>query len=127
MNSFNHYAFGAVGDWMYRTIAGIRLDEMAPGAKHVWIAPRPGGGLTRAKASLETPYGPLVSSWRLEDRRFVLDVTIPPNTTADVSLVNTTPDRVREDGRAVGGARQNGQDVVVTVGSGTYEFTVERP
>ena len=127
MNSFNHYAFGAVGDWMYRTIAGIRLDAAAPGAKHVWIAPRPGGGLTHAKASLETLYGPLVSSWRLEDRRFVLDVTIPPNTTADVSLASTTPDHVREDGRAVGGARQNGQDVVVTVGSGTYEFTVERP
>jgi alpha-L-rhamnosidase len=127
MNSFNHYAFGAVGDWMYRTIAGIRLDAAAPGAKHVWIAPRPGGGLTYAKASLETLYGPLVSSWRLEDRRFVLDVTIPPNTTADVSLASTTPDHVREDGRAVGGARQNGQDVVVTVGSGTYEFTVERP
>jgi alpha-L-rhamnosidase len=107
MNSFNHYAFGAVGDWMYGTIAGIRLDPAAPGAKHVWIAPRPGGGLTRAKASLETPYGTLVSSWRLDSGggRFMLTVTVPPNTTADVTLPGTT--------------------VPVTVGSGTYEFTKE--
>ena len=50
MNSFNHYAYGAVGDWMYRVMAGIDIDEAAPGYKHVIIAPRPGGGFTSVSA-----------------------------------------------------------------------------
>ena len=124
MNSFNHYAFGAVGDWMYRTIGGISLDAGAPGAKHVRIAPRPGGGLTHARASLETAYGTLASSWQLDSQRFLLTVTIPPNTSADVTLPGATVDRVREGGRAVTGAKPRGEDVIVTVGSGTYAFTV---
>ena len=124
MNSFNHYAFGAVGDWMYRTIGGIELDS--PGAKKVRIAPHPGGGLTHARASLETPYGTLASSWRLDDQRFVLDVTVPPNTSADVTLWGTTVQHVRESGLAPSGAAQRGADVVVTVGSGNYTFSVSR-
>jgi alpha-L-rhamnosidase len=130
MNSFNHYAFGAVGDWMYRTIGGISLDSRTPGGKTVRIAPRPGGGLSHARASLETPYGTVVSSWRLDAQRFVLDVTVPPNAAADVTLWGTTVAHVQERGRPVRGApdvhdvQQRGRDVVVTVGSGEYEFTV---
>ena len=129
MNSFNHYAFGAVGAWMYRTIGGIELDPDTPGAKRVRIAPRPGGGLTRARTSLETPYGTLASSWRLEPQRFALDVTVPVNTTADVVLRNSTVAEIREGGRALRGlagirdVHQDGADVVVTVGSGQYAFT----
>ncbi len=132
MNSFNHYAFGAVGDWMYRTIAGIGLDPQNPGGKRVRIAPRPGGGLTHARASLETPYGTLASSWKLEPQSFALDVTVPPNTVADVTLWGTTIDRIREAGRTlsgvpgVRGVQQRGSDVVVTIGSGQYGFTVSR-
>ncbi len=132
MNSFNHYAFGAVGDWMYRTIGGINLDPETPGARTVRIAPRPGGGLTRARTSLETPYGKLATAWRLDSASFRLDVTVPPNTTAAVSLPDATVERVREAGRAVRGlpgvrdVQQRGADVVVTVGSGTYQFTVSR-
>jgi len=132
MNSFNHYAFGAVGDWMYRTIGGISLDSSAPGGKRVRIAPRPGGALTRARASLETPYGKVSSSWRLGERDFVLEASVPPNTTGDVVLIETTVDRVREGGRALRGTagvrdvRQVGRDVVVVVGSGDYKFSVSR-
>ena len=127
MNSFNHYAFGAVGDWMYRTIGGIQVDPQAPGGKRVDIAPRPGGGLTHASASLETGYGKVASSWKLDDQRFVLAVSIPPNTMADVTLWETTPEHV--SGLTGGGVRevqQRGPDVVVTVGSGDYQFTVSR-
>ena len=102
MNSFNHYAFGAVGSWMYRTIGGIELDPAAPGGKRVRIAPRPGAGLTYARTSLETLYGTVVSSWKLDGRRFVLDVTIPPNTTAEIKLPDSSD--------------------VVTIGSGSYQF-----
>ena len=132
MNSFNHYAFGAVGDWMYQTIGGISLDPAAPGGKRVRIAPRPGGGLTHARASLETPYGTLSSSWKLAPQSFALDVTVPPNTVADVTLWGTTIDRIREAGRTlsgvpgVRGVQQRGSDVVVTIGSGEYGFTVTR-
>jgi len=132
MNSFNHYAFGAVGDWMYRTIGGISLDPSTPGGKRVRIAPRPGGGLTHARASLETPYGKVASAWRFGEREFMLDASVPPNSTADVTLIETSLDRVREGGRAVRGApgvhdvRQVGRDVVVTVGSGDYKFTITR-
>ncbi|HLZ44904.1 MAG TPA: alpha-L-rhamnosidase C-terminal domain-containing protein, partial [Gemmatimonadales bacterium] len=125
MNSFNHYAFGAVGDWMYRTIGGISLDPSAPGGKKMLIGPVPGGGLTHARASLETPYGSVVSSWHVEAHRFVLDVTVPPNTSADVTLAGTTAAHV--SGLAgVRAIQQRGSDVVVTVGSGDYEFTVSR-
>jgi alpha-L-rhamnosidase len=132
MNSFNHYAFGAVGDWMYRTIGGIELDPAAPGGKRVRISPRPGAGLTYARTSLETSYGKVSSSWRLGERDLVLAASVPPNTTGDVTLIETTVDRVREGGKALRGlpgvrdVRQVGRDVVVTVGSGDYEFTVSR-
>lgn len=132
MNSFNHYAFGAVGDWMYRTIGGIGIDPRTPGGKRAQIAPRPGGGLTSARASLVTLYGTLASSWRLAGGKFALDVTVPPNTSADVTLSGTTPEHVRERARSLNGApgvrevRQSGRDVIVTVGSGDYSFTVDQ-
>ncbi len=125
MNSFNHYAFGAVGDWMYRTIGGINLDPRSPGGKRVRIAPRPGGGLSYARTSLETLYGTVVSSWRLDGAGYVLAVTVPPNTAAEVTLWDASVDRVREIS-GLRDARQAGRDVVVTVGSGSYEFTVQR-
>lgn len=132
MNSFNHYAFGAVGNWMYRNIGGIDLDPEVPGYKRSRIAPRPGAGLTSARASLETPYGTLASAWKLDQDRFTLDVTVPPNTSAQVTLFRTRLDRVLEGGRPLAGtegvlaARQQGSDVIVDVGSGTYAFTAGR-
>ncbi|MDE3127603.1 MAG: family 78 glycoside hydrolase catalytic domain, partial [Gemmatimonadota bacterium] len=130
MNSFNHYAFGAVGSWMYRTIGGIAPDPEHPGYEHSIIAPDVGGGLDSARTSVVTPYGRLGSAWRIAGRTFTLDVTVPPNTWASVTLRNTTPDRVREGGRVlagdpgVRGVRQAGADVVVDVGSGEYRFGV---
>ena len=132
MNSFNHYAFGAVGDWMYQNIGGIDVDPAAPGYRHSRIAPRPGAGLTSASASLETAYGTLQSAWRLDGERFTLDVTVPANTTAAVTLWNARLDQVREGGAGltardgIRAARQRRPDVVVDVGSGRYSFAVTR-
>ena len=129
MNSFNHYAFGAVGDWMYRTIGGIDVDPAAPGYEHSLIAPRPGGGLTSARASVVTRYGLLASAWTLDGGTFTLDVTVPPNTSSAVTLWGTTVDQVREGGRLLAGdagvrsVTQRGADVIVEVGSGEYRFT----
>ena len=133
MNSFNHYAFGAVGDWMYQNIGGIDVDPAGPGYRRSRIAPRPGAGLTSATASLETAYGTLSSSWKLDGQRFLLDVTIPANTSAEVTLWDARLDDVREGNLPVSGregvraARQRGKDVVVDVGSGRYSFAVTTP
>jgi len=86
MNSFNHYAYGAIGEWMYRVVAGIRLDEAKPGYKHVLIQPRPGGGLTYARASIESMYGRVAAGWEIVDGKLRVKVEIPPNTTATVRM-----------------------------------------
>jgi alpha-L-rhamnosidase len=130
MNSFNHYAFGAVGDWMYQNIGGIDVDPAAPGYRRSRIAPRPGAGLTSATASLETVYGTLSSSWKLDRQRFVLDLAVPANTSAEVTLWDARLDQVREGGvplsarDGVRAARQRGNEVIVDVGSGRYSFAV---
>ncbi|MCO5188318.1 MAG: glycoside hydrolase family 78 protein [Anaerolineae bacterium] len=84
MTSFNHYAFGAIADWMHRTIGGLTPTE--PGYRHMRIRPRPGGGLTHAKVRHLTPYGMAECAWKIEDRMFDLNVRIPSNTTAFVTL-----------------------------------------
>lgn len=86
MNSFNHYAYGAIGDWMYKNIAGINPVVAKPGYKAILIAPRPGGKLTSASAELETVYGTVKSSWAIADGIFKLDVTVPANASATVVL-----------------------------------------
>jgi alpha-L-rhamnosidase len=129
MNSFNHYAYGAIGEWMYRVMAGIGIDEAASGYKHVLIQPRPGGGFTRVKASHETMYGKVSSAWAFEGGRFELAIEVPPNTRATVRLPGAKLADVTESGRPLAGAngvagqRQDGDAVVVEVGSGRYVFS----
>ena len=128
MNSFNHYAYGAVGDWMYRVMAGIETDEAAPGYKHILIQPRPGGGFTDVRASHETPYGKVLSAWTRKDGTFELRVEVPANTRATIRLPKAQLAGVTESGQPLAGAngtsgsRQDGDAVVVDVGSGAYKF-----
>jgi len=84
MNSFNHYAFGSVGEFLYRTVGGIDTD--GPGFRKLIIRPRPGGGLTYANTRYDSINGTIESSWRIEGNEIKLDVTIPINTTATVFL-----------------------------------------
>ncbi len=84
MNSFNHYAYGAVGEWMYSVIGGI--DTLEPGYKKILIRPQPGGDITWAKTSLKSPYGMIATDWNLNGSTFELSVEIPPNTTAVIQL-----------------------------------------
>lgn len=86
MNSFNHYAYGAVGDWMYRTVAGLDQDEDAPAWKKLRIHPNPCPRLSCASAKLATPYGTARSAWRTNGGVFELEVTVPPNCTATVEF-----------------------------------------
>ncbi len=128
MNSFNHYAYGAIGDWMYRVVAGIDTALDGPGYRHVLIQPQPGGGLTHARASLQSSYGEITSAWQLTDTDFRLQMTIPPNTFATVRIAASSLKQVTESGQevrkapGVHSARLRGGAAVVEVGSGTYSF-----
>ena len=84
MTSFNHYALGAVVDWMHRTIGGIAPAE--PGYRRIEVAPHPGGGLTHCRTRLRTPYGLAECEWEIEDGTIDVNVTIPPNATALVTV-----------------------------------------
>src|SRR6201999_2030382 len=96
MNSFNHYAYGAIGDWMYRVVTGIDTYEDGPGYHHIRIAPHPGGNLTYAKADLETGYGRVSSHWSKQGDSLSMDVTIPANTTATISIPAPEGGRITE-------------------------------
>jgi alpha-L-rhamnosidase len=102
MTSFNHYALGAVADWLHRTVAG--LAPAAPGYRRIEIRPVLGGGLTAAAARHRTPYGLAASSWQIEAGQLTLDVEIPANCAATVHLPGT-------------------EDEPLEVGSGRYRWS----
>lgn len=101
MNSFNHYAYGAVGAWMYSTIAGIDLDPNQPGYKHIIFRIRPGGGIWWASASLKSMYGQIESTWRIKNHQLRWEILVPPNTTATVYWPGENPNDVHESGRPI--------------------------
>ncbi|MDR2383603.1 MAG: family 78 glycoside hydrolase catalytic domain [Prevotellaceae bacterium] len=84
MNSFNHVAIGAVGEWMYSHILGIRLDEAQPGYRHFFIKPQPGNSLEWAKGNYHAITGNIEVAWTNKDKTFTLDVNIPVNTEATI-------------------------------------------
>lgn len=86
MNSFNHYAYGAIGEWMYRVMAGIEADSDCPGFKHAILYPRIGGNLKYTDASYHSVYGDIRVRWETDGDQVALTVEIPPNTTAQICL-----------------------------------------
>ena len=124
MSSHNHYSPGSVGSWLYQVVAG--LETGAPGYKRLLIQPRPGGGLTHARAAYETLYGPAASAWRLADGHFHLDVTIPPNTDASVRLPRAAGLPITESGQPVS-AQPSGPDALLDLAPGTYAFAYPWP
>jgi alpha-L-rhamnosidase len=124
MNSFNHYAYGAIGDWMYRVVAGMEIGK--PGYKHILIQPQPDKRLTYAKASYESSYGTIASSWEMKDDKLILKIKIPANTSATITLPSAQIDKVTENGIVVTSVfknvKQEGRNVVLEAGSGDYIF-----
>ncbi len=118
MNSFNHYAYGAIGAWLYSTVAGIEIDPTAPGYKHIILRPQPGGDLNEASGKLETVYGTLVSEWKLENGKFDWSVVVPPNTTATVHLPLIEKQKITLNGAAVSGSSHE-------LSAGHYRFVVD--
>ncbi|MEW1722426.1 alpha-L-rhamnosidase [Streptomyces sp. NPDC093109] len=119
MNSFNHYAYGSVGEWMYANIAGIA--PRAPGFREITVRPRPGGGLTRAEGRFDSVYGPITTKWRTGAGGFELTVSLPANTTAEV-WIPTAGTRKPGAGGATFLRKEDGC-AVFAVGPGRHHFT----
>ena len=101
MNSFNHYAYGAIGDWMYRVVAGIDTDESGPGYKKIKIQPHVGGNLTNAAAELQTYYGTVRSGWTKSGDQLQFDFVIPANTTATLYIPAKEGAVIKESGKSL--------------------------
>ena len=128
MNSFNHFAPGAVGDWMYRTIGGIQ--QLEPGYKKIRIAPVPGGGMQYAKTGYDSVHGTIASDWTLTDGVMALTVDVPANTAAVVEMPARNALAVLESGVTAATAEGVHSLTVadgtaqIEIGSGHYEFTI---
>jgi alpha-L-rhamnosidase len=127
MNSFNHYAYGAIGDFMYRQVAGIDTYESAPGYKKIRIRPHP-GGFRFVTASLETGYGTASVHWEINGETLVLDAEIPANSSAGIWIPTPDAASITEGGRALAAAGlqakasgETGYQLIET-GSGKYHF-----
>jgi alpha-L-rhamnosidase len=126
MNSFNHYAFGAVGDWMYRYLGG--LNPVEPGYRRCELRPRPGGGFTSARATHESLYGAHACGWRIQDGKLRVDAQVPANTSATVVLPIDSVDGVLLNGRLLsnlGGVQALAGEVRIDVPPGRH--TVDAP
>jgi alpha-L-rhamnosidase len=126
MNSFNHYAYGAIGDWMYRVSAGLEIKE--PGYKQILIQPHPTKKLDYSKASFESSYGTIASGWERKDTNLIVTVKIPANTTATINLPGTSETEVTVNGQGITGninfhdIRMDGKNLLFEAGSGDYVF-----
>lgn len=126
MNSFNHYAYGAIGQWMYEGIAGITPLEV--GYKKIGIRPQPGGSLTSAKGAYDSPYGKIVSDWIIKENKFYYDVVIPPNTTAQIIILSGKKDKLMMNGKEIIGSsdvkivERNDVNIILEVVPGSYSF-----
>ncbi|WP_041730013.1 alpha-L-rhamnosidase [Conexibacter woesei] len=129
MNSFNHYAFGAIGEWLHRHVAGLDQHPDVPGWGHVWVRPQLDARLTWARAAHDSPRGPVRAGWELRDGELTLDVEIPPGAVGTVFVPGGDAAALRESGRPladVAGVRLDGIEgdrIVVHVDSGRYVFT----
>jgi alpha-L-rhamnosidase len=130
MNSFNHYAYGAIGSWLYAVVAGIDVDPAQPAYKHVRLAPQPGGELTSARGTLASLHGKIVSAWKRSAGRFDWEVVVPPNTTATARFP-IPANAVITEGKTsltripgVTAVKRAKDATTCTLAPGTYQFTV---
>ena len=138
--SFNHLPLGAVGEWIWKVIGGINLDDSNPGFKNIIIKPEPGGGITNAFASFNSIRGPVVCSWTndIANTNYYLNITVPPAAIATVFFPSNTLANITENGLVNGYVATNAPGVltnyftsypswpkgavVFQVGAGSYKF-----
>jgi alpha-L-rhamnosidase len=121
MNSFSHYAYGAVGEWLYCGLCGIQALE--PAFARIRIRPVVGGGLSHAAASHRSPRGLVSAAWTLADGRIQLDCTLPANTSGEVWIPTSDPAALREGGAPLAATSPEPGWALVPVGAGTWRFS----
>ncbi|WP_306795366.1 alpha-L-rhamnosidase C-terminal domain-containing protein, partial [Cohnella sp. GbtcB17] len=132
MNSYNHYAYGAIGDWLFGSVAGIDTEASEPGYKRVRVRPVPGGSLKFAEASLESPYGEIRSAWRRRpDGGIDYEIVVPANAAANVLLPGASKANATESQQPLDAAEgisnvaETAEGLALGLGSGKYRFTVK--
>jgi alpha-L-rhamnosidase len=131
MNSFNHYAYGAIGEWIYQNVTGIKIDPENPGYKNVRIKPLPTDKLDYAKSWHTGPYGKIESGWKSAGDALEFHIIIPPNSTARICLPASGDSEVWESGKSVekgngiSGIEQVDDCRIIEIGSGKYIFTIK--
>jgi alpha-L-rhamnosidase len=129
MNSFNHYALGSVGEWLYRYVLGIDQHPGTAGFRQLLLRPRPGPLLSRARGSYQSVRGTISTSWERTGDQLTYQVQLPPNTTAAVHIPASHPDQVRDSAgngpASLAGFSETGnaREAVYQIGSGTHQFT----
>jgi alpha-L-rhamnosidase len=127
MNSFNHYSLGACGEWMFRSMLGIETD--GAGFKKITMKPELGEGITWAKGHYDSIQGRISSDWKIENKTFHWNITVPANTTATVYVPAKDAAAVTESGKAASEAegvkflRMENDRAVYQVAAGTYQFS----
>lgn len=130
MNSFNHYAYGAIGDWLYKVVAGINPDPDDPGYKSIVLKPCPYSEINDVKAWHESPYGKIVSEWTIENGMMEWTVTIPVNSKAKL-FVPSTGNILSENGKNITSISIQEEEglpyhyLSLEKGSGTYVYKTE--
>jgi alpha-L-rhamnosidase len=119
MLSFNHYAYGAVIDWVYRHVGGVALDPSSPGYREVIFAPRPALGINWARTSVESPYGRVSIDWKLVGEKLVGDAALPPGTTGRLIAPSQSSSITHVNGELV--------SAVTELGPGRHSFEVTDP
>lgn len=122
MNSFNHYAYGAIGEWMYRAMAGIEADLEHPGFKHAILYPRIGGNLKYTAGKYHSIYGDVGVKWEVQGKQITLTVQIPVNTTAEIRL-DKAKAVLESDGLTF---TREADYMAAEAGSGTYHIAFEQ-
>ena len=129
MNSFNHYALGSVGEWLYRFVLGIDQAPGQAGFGRLLIRPHPGGSLTAASGSYRSVRGLIRTGWQRADGTFRFNLEIPPNASACIRVPSSDARSVRDgtgappDGVAGYPGLPGVQEAVFEVGSGTHQFS----
>jgi alpha-L-rhamnosidase len=109
MNSYNHYAYGSIVEWIYRYIIGLEMDETKPAYKHFYVQPQFDSNIEWVKVKRETAYGEIKIEWRIEKEQAFLHISVPPNTSATLRIDETNWKAEHDVGR--------------DLGSGDYKFT----
>ena len=132
MNSYNHYAYGAVAEWLYRYSAGIDEAPEDPGFHRIVLHPQFDAALGEAKATYDSAYGPITSGWKVAGDAITWEVVIPANTTSLLYFPGDVTTKIQEGGKEIRQSPglsfvlRDNHNAIYEAGAGSYSFTIQR-